>query len=148
MELQLTPEQSEVGRARRETASHLRSGGLSEGDASRCAMIVGELVANAVEYGDFDRDEAAIGVRLQVNAHTILIQVANPAGLRCLLNLPELDRTLRSARERRGLADGFQQKARGIPRIALEGRATLSYSMDEDLTLNAFAVTTSTGNAA
>ena len=39
---------------------------------------------------------------------------------------------------------GPSEETPGIPRILHEGLATLSYSLDDDLTLNAFAVTTST----
>jgi anti-sigma regulatory factor (Ser/Thr protein kinase) len=65
---------SEIPEARRISYSFAREAGASEKDARRTEIIVGELCANAIEYGIKDTQ---IDIRLELSGNSLVIECTN-----------------------------------------------------------------------
>jgi hypothetical protein len=119
-----------------------------KGDASHLvAMIAGELLENAVKYGNWSGDKKSFRLRIRGSSEDAVITVANPVATDDA-NVDEVLRTIRWLETTASPADAYRAKlmeiasaadmdlARsglGLARIAYEGNCRLHANLVEDV---------------
>jgi hypothetical protein len=131
----------------------LSAAGISDDDVYALCMVTQELLENAVKYGSFTREDAAVGLSVRVAADEVTIEVRNPVGVDAA-GLRKFDQAVQWIRGFQDPSEAYISRMKaiavhnygegksglGLTRMAYEGRCMLDFYVDDSNTLAVYAV--------
>lgn len=150
----LLPEWDKIEEAREKTEEFLEAKGCGLDDIDALIMITGELLENAVKYGDYVSAEDFIILSIIIDQGEIIIDVANPIQEDRNQYLIKLDKTIQWIRGFQNPFEAYIEKLKsissqsldsmesglGLTRIAYEGQAVLDFFVSEENRVKVSAV--------
>ncbi len=145
IEFKRPPDWSEIEHGRRECDLFLESLGMNEETKDAVRMITSELIANAIQFGDFSGETTNFTCKIEHGARGILIQAWNPIPLEGMAaHLMHLDSIVQWIRGFQSPVQAYLERLKivasqpsesesliGLVRIAYEGQAVLDFYIDE-----------------
>ncbi len=146
LEITIKPDWDEVDHVIHETEGFLQSAGYTDDNIHAMAMVAGELVENAVKYGDFQNQSEGISISVEPGREDITVTVRSPVNEEKNTNIRTLDKTIQWIRGYQNPFQAYVEKIRqigekqleagesglGLVRIAYEGQSIVDFYVDED----------------
>jgi anti-sigma regulatory factor (Ser/Thr protein kinase) len=152
LELRVPPEWGAIQAAWEPCRSYLLGAGMGEDEAYQLAMVVQELLENAVKYGAFSGAER-IGLGVRMAPEDVTVEVKSRVGVDDA-NLRRFDQMIQWIRGFQNPFEAYVERLKlvsarpyshgesglGLARIAYEGRCTIDFYVDEGNVLAVSAV--------
>jgi hypothetical protein len=142
--LEIPPDWDAIDGVRERAIAHLTEANEPRQVVDSMAMVLCELLENAIKYGSFAADQQ-VSVTLDVAPQAITVEVGNPTSNDAMPQLHRLDRTIQWIR---GYQDPFEaylarlkevslqnpdsgESGLGLVRIAYEGESSLDFYLGD-----------------
>lgn len=142
----IKPEWEEIHRAREDCTRFLTDQKFPSEVIDAIAMVVHELLENALKYGKYDKESDCISYSLQISKTKIITEVINPTYGEDTPHFKMLDKTIQWIRGYQNPFEAYIEKLKevserplknkesglGLVRVAYEGMSILDFYLRSD----------------
>lgn len=154
LSLKVKPVWDEIEIVRNEATIFLTELGLGQEKVQAMAMVVSELLENAIKYGVYHSADDEIAVTVKLDGNLITTEVSNPVDDQVLPHLKALDQMIQWIRGYQDPFEAYTQRLKeiskkalndeasglGLVRVAYEGQAILDFFLGDNGRVNVSAV--------
>ncbi len=142
----ITSDWDQIETARMDCTKFLIDSGFSEDVIDAVSLCLGELLENAIKYGNFDKKGEDIVFTITIDSGSITVEVTNPVSDTNIDHLNKLDKTIQWIRGYQNSFEAYIKKLKeismrslddkesglGLTRIAYESQSILDFYVSED----------------
>jgi len=155
IQFEIKPVWPKVEVAREKSENFLRKAGINNQDhVNSIVMVLGELVENAIKYGEFENKNQKINISLEKDNNMIISEVVSPVSPKRSVDFQKLDETIQWIRGYQNPFEAYLERLKeislkdltngesglGLVRIAYEGQSILDFYIDDQSKLAISAI--------